>query len=205
MSDNLPSPHFARREQGEEPAAVPMLRLFSQAWSGAYRVEGEIDAADCLIAFSFGGIRRHRRKIQPGCSNADLARYVRENFPCLPKILQGEIADAYGAEALTSRVWRIDRHRRPGKYLDTYEVAVQARRIMQQQSWETAVVLAQAHHLPRATAVCRKLGVHTVVPAGLERVPFCPNSFQKWTRNRLRWFRREVGAIFYYRFWKKCI
>jgi hypothetical protein len=203
MPDNFRGSDLALQEQG--PAAIPrILQLFAQAWSGAYQVEGEVSAADCLIAFSFGGVRQFGDQVRPGCSNTDLAYWARENFGHLPKVLQGEIADAYGT-APRNQLWRIDGHRQPGKYLDTYEVALQAQQIMRQQGWETAVILAHAHHLPRAAAVCRKLGLRTVLPPGLERVPFCPDSFQKWTRNRLLWFRREVGAIFYYRFLKKCI
>ena len=86
---------------------------------------------------------------------------------------------------------RIDRHREAGKYLDTREVADQARLLMAGQGWRVAVLLAQAHHVPRAGRVCARLGIGVVVPAGLERVPFCPNSSQPWTRGAAAWYRRE--------------
>jgi uncharacterized SAM-binding protein YcdF (DUF218 family) len=191
------------------PASKDMLglsivRLLRQAWSGAYQVEGDVGEADCLVAFSFGGIRQGGRA-EPGVSNAGLARLVRDYFTHLPKILQGEIADAYKEASRGGRIWRIDSHRRPGNYLDTYEVASQAHQIMKQQGWESALLLAQGYHIPRAAAVCRKLGLRIIVPPGLEQIPFCPHSFQEWTRSRSRWFRREIGAIIYYRFWKRWI
>jgi hypothetical protein len=202
----MPPAHQSLPRKAASRAATgrSILGLFRQAWSGAYRPEGNADEADCLLAFSFGGVRQGDT-IRPGASNAALARYAHEHFGHLPMILQGEIADACGPRPSGPGTWRIDRHRCPGRYLDTHEVAVQARQIMARQGWEIAIVLAQSHHVPRVAAVCRKLGLGTVVPPGLEHIPFCPDSFQGWTRSRLRWIRREVGAILYYRFWKMWI
>jgi hypothetical protein len=202
----MPPAHqsLLRKAASRGNAARSILDLFRQAWSGAYRPEGDANEADCLVAFSFGGVRQGDT-IRPGASNTALACYAHEHFGHLPMILQGEIADACGTGPSVPGTWRIDRHRRPGRYLDTHEVAAQARQIMEQQGWETAVVLAHGHHMPRAAAVCRKLGLGTVVPPGLEYIPFCPDSFQRWTCSRLLWYRREVGAIVYYRFWKMWI
>jgi uncharacterized SAM-binding protein YcdF (DUF218 family) len=69
---------------------------------------------------------------------------------------------------------------------------------MRQNGWTTAVVVAHAHHVPRADAACRALGIDTVVPEGLHRVPFCPDSLQWWTRGRDRWRIREVPATLWY-------
>jgi uncharacterized SAM-binding protein YcdF (DUF218 family) len=177
---------------------MSMWKLWKQAGCGRYTVKGDLKNADCVIGFAFGGVREGTG-VRPGQSNDNLARYALKHCPTLPKILQGEIADAFLALAAGCALLRVDRHRRPDRYLDTREVAEQAVLLMHAHGWRTAVILAQGHHVPRADAVCRKLGIRTVVPPGLERVPFCPHSVQRWTRNARAWLRRETLALLYYR------
>jgi hypothetical protein len=177
---------------------MTLWTLYRQALSGAYTIQGNCAEAQCVVAFSFG-LLAHGPVIQPGPSNEDLARFALEHFAGLPKILQREVADAYLALAPGSSVFRIDTHRQPGKYLDTREAADQACGILRTHGWRTAVLLAHAHHVPRAAAVCERLGIAVVVPPGLERVRFCRGSRQPWTRNRGMWFLREVPTLAYYR------
>jgi hypothetical protein len=172
--------------------------LCRQAWSGAYPVKGDRAAAQCVVAFSFGHLAAGSAR-RPGPSNEDLARLALEQFAGLPKIFQREVADAYLALAPGSPVYRIAGHRRPGKYLDTREAADQAAAVLREHGWRTAVVLAHACHVPRAAAVCERLGIAAVVPPGLEGVRFCRGSRQPWTRNRVLWFLREVPTLGYYR------
>jgi hypothetical protein len=178
--------------------ASPLPGLLRQAFSGRYVCRGEVAEADCAIGFAFGAVL-DGPAVRPGASNVALARFAREHLAHLPLILQGEIADAYGQPPAGRWLFRIDRHRRPGKYLDTYEVAVQSQEIMGRYGWRKAVLLAQGHHMPRAAQVCRRLGLYAIVPPGLDRVPFCPGSCQWWTRGRWGWFVREGCAMFYYR------
>ena len=56
-------------------------------------------------------------------------------------------------------VLRVDRHRQEGKYLDTREVADQARLLMAQRGWQVALLLAHGHHVPRALRICTRLGI----------------------------------------------
>jgi hypothetical protein len=172
--------------------------LCRQAWSGAYAVKGDRAAAQCVVAFSFGHLADGSTTL-PGPSNEDLARIAADQFADLPKVLQREVADAYLALAPGSPVFRINVHRRPGKYLDTREAAAQAAAVLREHGWRTAVLLAHACHVPRVTAVCEKLGIAAVVPPGLEQVRFCRGSRQPWTRNRVLWFLREVPTLGYYR------
>jgi hypothetical protein len=164
--------------------------LCRQARLGRYAPQGEARAADCVLGFAFGRLE-DGSNVWPGVSNVELACHARERFPDLPAILQHEVADAYQALAPGHRVLRIERHRQAGRYLDTREVADQARILMGQEGWRVAVLLAQGHHVPRALRVCTRLGVRAVVPAGLERIPFCPGSSQPWTRSAAAWWRRE--------------
>ena len=172
--------------------------LWKQARSGQYTPRGAAADAQCVIGFSFGGIAEGLT-VRPGPSNEDLARFGLEHFPELPRIYQAEIADAHLALAPAGMLFRIDHHRQPGAYLDTREVARQAREVVQTHGWRTAAVLAHAHHVPRAAAVCARLGIAIVVPPGLGAIRFCPESHQEWTRDVRGWSRRELRAIVYYR------
>lgn len=177
-----------------------MLALLLQAWSGAYAVHGNVEQADCVVGFAFGRVLQGRA-ILPGNSNQELAAFAHDHCPGLPGILQYEIAAAYKRldHAPGEAMHVVAAHRQPGRYLDTRELGDQAWQIMQARGWRTAVVLAQGHHMPRAIAVCRRLGMNTVAMPGLEQIGFCHGSAQLWTRNRTLWFAREVGAILHYR------
>jgi hypothetical protein len=164
--------------------------LKSRSASGRYEHHGAPAAADCVIGFAFGF--RRRGTVLPGLSNEDLAHFIADNFPSLPKIIQFEIADA--APAL-EQVFRIEKHRQEAKYLDTREVALQAFELMKRHGWEQAVIVAHPGHMPRADAVCQKIGIATIAPVGLEVVRFDPHSEQAWTRDSRSWAAHEDIAI----------
>jgi len=173
--------------------------LCRQARSGRYVVQGDPGTADCVLGFAFGRLGEEPN-IQPGISNEELARFARKHFPNLPAILQQEVADVY--ELLTpAPVLRVDRHRQEDKYLDTREVADQARLLMGQRGWQVALLLAHGYHVPRALRICTRLGLCTVVPAGLEEIPFCTDSSQSWTRSAGAWYRRERLVLLHHA-WK---
>jgi hypothetical protein len=174
--------------------------LCLQALSGRYAAPGDGKAADCVLGFAFGRLGREPN-VRPGVSNERLAGYARQHFPGLPAILQQEVADAYRLLAPGHPVLSIDHHREVGRYLDTREVAEQARKLMEQHGWQTAVLLAHGHHVPRALRVCTRLGIQVVVPAGLQAIPFCPDSSQPWTRTARAWYRRECLVLLHYA-WK---
>ena len=180
---------------------VPAVGLAEEALTGDFSVHGDAAKADCVIGFSFG-YRGPPGKVTPGLSNEDLADVASRHFAKLPKILQVEIADAYVATggADSGDIFRITKHREEGKYLDTREVAVQAKDYMDKEGWQTAVVLAHPNHMPRADAVCRALGIETIVTADVKgAVEFDPQSTQKWTRNLTAWREYEPEAIELYR------
>lgn len=164
--------------------------LKSRAASGRYERHGAPAAADCVIGFAFGF--RRAGKVLPGLSNEDLAHFITDNSPALPKIIQFEIADA--APAL-EQVFRIEKHRQEAEYLDTREVALQAFALMKRHGWKQAAIVAHPGHMPRADAVCRRIGIATIAPDGLEAVRFDPHSEQAWTRNSRNWAAHEDVAI----------
>lgn len=168
--------------------------LLREAVTGRYQRHSSAAVADCVVGFSFGYRSLHGHPT-PGASNRQLAAIIAQHYLELPLILQWEIAAALPAEV---SVWRIERHAKKHQYLDTREVARQARDIMQRQNYMTALIVAYPHHVGRVDAVCQRLGMHTIVPDGLEGVDFDARSRQPWTRRQPAWSVRETMAIAYY-------
>lgn len=160
--------------------------------SGNYLTHGSALGSDCVVAFAFGR-RKIGNAVQPGLSNQQMSSYLNRRYLNLPKIVQFEIAAALQATAV--RIYRIEQHRQPGAYLDTREVAEQAKQIMDRHGWKKAIIIAHPYHMPRADAVCRKLGMDTVAPAGLRAIGFDPDSEQEWTRNAASCSENEAQAI----------
>lgn len=179
---------------------IPPFTTIIHAWNGHYETK-EGAEPDCVIGFSFG-YRGKERNSRPGLSNQDLANVLLKHHADLPKILQFEIADAYieADGAHPELIERITQHRVEGKYLDTREVAVQAKALMAEKGWKTALLVAQPYHMPRVQAVCTQLGISWVANAE-ERgaVEFDPQSAQKWTRGLDAWRGYEPMALVYYR------
>jgi hypothetical protein len=166
--------------------------LLRQAKSGDYEVHGNTSEGDCIIGFSFGYVK-HDNTIEPGKSNEDLARYIKENSNEKPLILQFEISNVLQRTA--SILYEVKEHRNKGEYLGTDEVAKQALEIMKKHEWSKAILIAHPFHMPRVDAVCKKLGITTIVPSGLDTISFDPKSEQEWTRNKHAWGIREDWAI----------
>ena len=146
-----------------------------------------------MVGFAFG--YRGRRRPVPGVSNHDLAGFIATRFSDRPLILQHEIADAMPTPI--APIHRVESHRVKGRYLDTREVARQAVQLMKNAGHETAIIVAHPHHVPRADAVCRRLGMQTVVPTGIA-ARFDRRSQQPWTRRQPAWSVRESLAIAHY-------
>jgi hypothetical protein len=163
-----------------------------RARNGSYLAHGDSLHVDCVIALAFG-FRKVGDSIEPGISNQDMADFIAKQYSQLPKILQFEVADAMPKG--TQSIYRIEKHRQSNAYLDTHEVATQAKQFMDKKGWTKAVIVAQSRHTPRVDAVCRKLGIDTVVPEGLGSIRFDPESVQEWTRNESAWVTHEEQAI----------
>jgi hypothetical protein len=183
------------------PTTRRLGRLLCQAWSGRYEPHDDPVRADCLVAFSFGVVKdKTTPRPRPGRANEQLARLAFEQFPALPKILQIEVADAYrlldplGRVAVCQAVGAD-----PYGRLTTLEVAEQAARFMVQNGWTTPLLLAHPYHLPRVEVVWARLGLPSVVPPGLERVDFVPDSSQWWTRSRTAWRLKEPLVLLLFR------
>lgn len=179
---------------------MPPADTVAQAWTGHYDSHGEMEEADCVIGFAFG-YRGKPDQRTPGLSNQDLANIALKDYDEFPKIFQFEIADAYREIQAPDYkdVFQLKKHRIKGKYLDTREVAYQAKQIMDKQGWKKAIILAHPYHVPRCDLVCQKLGIETIVTDHLRgAVEFDPQSTQKWTANLEAWRGYEPQALLYY-------
>jgi len=165
--------------------------LIERERTGAYEVHGDSNDAQCVIAFSFG-YGNDAGKNVPGVSNLDMAEFIKDNYPNLPKIMQFEIADALEQ---TGEVLRIEKHREAGIYLNSLEVARQAKEIMDKKKWESAIIIAHPNHVPRVDAICKKIGIKTITPKGLNSIRFDPESEQEWTRSKELWIEKEIKSI----------
>lgn len=156
---------------------------------------------DVVIALSLGLCAGRIKSLKrfPGLSNEVMAEIIKEDFKDLPKILQWEVADALG----DLKAKRINEHRIKGQYLDTYEVVSQIRDLMFHDGMKCAILIAHPLHAWRAMKVCEKMGIATLVPNGLERIPFDHLSVQSWTRGPIRFILREIPArlLYWYRGW----
>jgi hypothetical protein len=177
--------------------ASQLDELKKRAISGNYLVHGTPDNADCVVAMSFG-FRTIDGSIEPGLSNQDIANVIHKHYLALPKITQFEVADGLAADDERIGVFRIEKHTLRGEYLDTREVAVQAKVIMDSHGWKQAIIFAHPYHMPRVDLVCQKLGIDTVVPDNLNSIRFDSRSDQEWTRDAVAWAEYETRAIDYY-------
>ena len=171
--------------------SAELEELLAQARLNTYRVHGDVRGADCVLAFSFGYIQAEAG-IAPGLSNDDLAHYIERALPGLPVIAQFDVADALGQR---SAELIIRRHRTEGAYLDSQEVARQAKDHMQARGWKSVVVATHPAMEARNDALCTAMGLKTVAPAGLEVIRYDPGSEQDWTRDPASWWKREAGVI----------
>jgi uncharacterized SAM-binding protein YcdF (DUF218 family) len=169
--------------------------MVGRALTGRYVVHGGTRDADCVVAFSFGQRRAYDGQVDPGEVNLYLANEVTRLGGQRPVIAQFEIDDALRRQGGREADVRVASGNRA--FLDTREVAADAATAMSQNGWRCALVIAQAHHVPRADSTLRAAGVETVTPDGL-RSAWDRRSRQPWTRGPVAWALREPAAIMYY-------
>ncbi|HYD91024.1 MAG TPA: hypothetical protein VEA37_05985, partial [Flavobacterium sp.] len=101
---------------------------------------------------------------------------------------------------------RIEKHRMPGRRLDTYEVTAQAAAYWfgtlgkNRKAENRAVILAHPDHVWRCAKTAEKLGFRPVI-ISMESVEYPSNSEQRWTRSTWRYRPYDVLARLLY--WKR--
>lgn len=162
-------------------------------------VSEDLTGADVIFTQSFG-FERKNSKIVPGLSNEAMARElvwkIFQNYPH-PMILQWEVADALPKKP--DIFWVIRKHRKEGKYLDSYEVAFQAMEIMNKYGWKKLILVAHPWHMWRKIRIFKKMGIEVIIPPDLKLVPFDKKSEQWWTRNWFLWTVREIPTRLIYK------
>lgn len=161
------------------------------AWRVKPGKESELRNAQVIIAQSLG-----LRGNKPGISNEALARVIADLHQRygLPLVVQWEIADCLPH---IPKAGVIQRHRQKGKYLDTHEVLSQEWEICAKNGWTRAIVVAHQDHLWRVMRTAERIGFHAI-PADVRGIPYDPFSSQSWTRSRMRFIPREIGARILY-------
>lgn len=161
-------------------------------WKVSCSGEDALKKADVVLAQSFGT----HSDGDCGCSNKALARIV-ENI-ChtlqLPSVIQIEIDECLKS-IIPGDV--VEEHRVEGKYLDTYEVLVQAGEVCNVKGWNKVIVIAHPHHMWRVAMTAKRLGFH-VLAVDTCSVPYDSESDQVWTRSWIQFIPREIGARFFY-------
>ncbi len=181
-------------------AKTSIFSLYRQLLTGKYDRHGDIDEADAIVGLSFG--QRCDRKLAvcvPDPSNYELAQYIDkiEQKITLPRLLQTEID--YHIHHGNNVELNVDHNKTNIRlYLDTYEVLRQVRVEMKKEGLRRPLLVAHSAHIARVDAVARKMGMDTIVLAGLPRV-WDHQSTQIWTRNYSFWLFRESLAILVYK------
>jgi hypothetical protein len=122
---------------------------------------------------------------------------VERTDEALPRVLQGEIADALPPSSCRpALVIRGELSTSVGNKVDSWAVFEQARSFLAERGLTRPLLVAQAFHVTRVAREAERQGMRPIVPRGLPRT-FDPESTQPWTRNAALWVLREVTGLLY--------
>lgn len=167
--------------------------FFGCFFSWLVQPSDNLEEGEVFIAQSYG-----LRKDSPGTSNEKLADEIRRfhSFYPHPLILQWEVADCL-EDLKKWIVLRIEKHRTPGKYLDSKEVKTQAAIEMKKRGWKTAILISHPWQNWRCKKILEHLGTQVRIPL-LKRISCDRKSIQWWTRYLFLWILREIPTRLYY-------
>lgn len=157
-------------------------------WQVPPATESQLKKADCIVGFAFG----MRSNNQPGMSNELLAEAIfnlHQQYR-LPLMLQWELTEtSFKLDLPEHRIVR--KHRTPGKYLDTFEVADQMAKELLYEKLYRPIVVAHPHHMWRCLKTMEK---RTFIPFAAEtkNVPYDKQSTQFWTKRPEYFIPREI-------------
>jgi hypothetical protein len=159
-----------------------------------------MDKHTCIIALSFGDAPDPYH----GISNSVLADRViaQAQKYRVPAIAQWEIADNVAARStVTCASIALPEGE---EYIDTYQVLVEAKKIMDANGYTNAILIAHQDHFPRVLLTAKKLGIHEadIRPVSAFNIPYDWKSTQPWTRCKLFFEAREFLAMVWYSYKK---
>ncbi|MGH7750343.1 MAG: hypothetical protein ACREQ5_37060, partial [Candidatus Dormibacteria bacterium] len=175
-----------QRTSASSIRAAHVLELMARGVSGRYRITGDTDAAQCVVALDFGYRLVQSGILEPGPCNEYFASLALATSNGRPIVSQAEVDQAIRSVRGGMGADHVIRSaRNPERYLDTREFAVQVHSIMDGYGWTSAALIAHPHHLPRAQAVVSSRGIEVATPAGVRSI-WDRESNQPWTRNPIR-------------------
>ncbi len=155
---------------------------------------------DVLIALAFG-----QRRSDSSPSNVEIAKALlnieKDQYKKIPMIVQWEIEAALGSPFLNGfEVEVVFQHlQKTGGYLDSYEVIRQAWQIMKERGWNSAIIVAHPHHLPRCRRIAKWFGIDVIdgpkLKSSLVNIGYDSETVQLWTRN---WFFFKIWTVLRY-------
>lgn len=149
-------------------------------------IKKEINSVEAIFCQSFGP-----RKDGPSISNKYLAHIITETYCKMPRklIIQKDAADAFPDEVKIDKI--ISAHKKPGKYLDTYEVSRQCAQYCKDNNIKKLLIFAHPHQIWRVAKTIEKFGLECIC-VDLCSMPYEPKSIQTWTRSPWLFIPREL-------------
>jgi len=183
-----------------------IAELTRDAYAGDMPPRGDLASVDAVIGFSFGTYLSSDGKqvVCPGPVNEALAEMLVacEPLRSKPLALQEELALAVRAQdrSLDGRIELVPTldPNKPGKPRSTLEVVSHVMPQLIAQRVGSVAVVAFRHHMPRAEAHVRRVGLDTAVPDVRRVGDFDPDSPWPFIRSRSEWMKRELFAIAYF-------
>jgi hypothetical protein len=165
------------------------MDLLRASLTGNYQPHGQEADADVILAFAFG-----RGQGTPGVVNEALADFAVEKARALNIriVAQLAVADAIENRGLSELlVARVDpRDAAEAHYMSTGNILERSHGLIDPKS--NVMIVAQAHHLPRADRQATRHGYETIVPEGLPDVWDPDSIFQEMhCRSPRIWALRE--------------
>jgi hypothetical protein len=172
------------------------MNIVSSAF-GHYEVTGDPASADVLIGHSFGTLT------DEGSANGSIANFILQNAGDRPIVADRMLVNAFpDLDAAIDHVAEGPISNGVGQGVGSWGTLVEAKDFMKREGLTTALMVGQAHHIGRVVMQAKKLGIDSIVPAGLPD-QFDPDSDQRWTRSLGMWVPREVIGSFVLRAQKK--
>jgi len=166
-------------------------------WRVSFATEEFIKKAQVVITFSFGERDETKLYCRSNVFLAHITEFIFKEYQ-IPVISQGEIVNLVTGGI----IFKIEHARISEKYLDTYEVAIQAYELCRQYGFNNVLVVAHPHHIWRCKKALQKFGL-SVYAIDTNACPYDKLSNQIWTRSAWIFIPREFLTRIIYLFQKK--
>jgi len=153
---------------------------------GHYETIGNPDDADCVIGHSFGTLTGE------GSANRALAHFILDNAAGRPVVADHMLVNSFlHGDDTVSYVIDGPIVNYVGQGVGSWGTLVGAKAFMEQEGLNSALMVAQKHHIGRVMMQAKKLNMLTIAAPNLPG-HFDPDSDQIWTRSLAMWLPREI-------------